>query len=326
MEFVTLSDEDLENLGISTPEIVAAIEKAVRQQAAGKVWAAPKVAVLPGDGRYMMATLAVSDDPRVVAVKSVMVSPDNHTRGLPGINGVITLLDSITGQLVCVMGANWITAVRTAGLSAVMAKRLANPQATSVAFIGTGVQARSHLQAFAALFPLQQVRIFGRGQANIDLLVQMAEKLGLDAQVSDDPRGAIDGADIVVSSVTLSYDVDPFIDAGWLKSGAFASITDLAIPWIDAGMGAFGAIYVDDRAQEAAMEKPMVDTGLIRGDLGSVLSGETPARFDANTRSAFVFRGLAIGDLAVAGLAYQRAGAGNGAGNGGRTKAGQSSR
>ena len=307
LPFTYLSDTDLAALGITPAEIVAAIEKAVLQQAKQQLWAAPKVAVLPGDGRYMMATLAVSDDPPIVAVKSVMVSPDNAARNLPGINGAIMLLDSQTGLLKCVMGANWVTAMRTAGLSAVMAKRLASPDAKSVAFVGTGVQARSHLEAFSALFPLQKIHIFGRGQANIDLLAQDAKTRGLDAETFDTPKAALEDADIIVSSITLSYDTAPFLDARWLKTGAFATITDLAIPWIDDSMDAFATLFVDDREQEKTMEKPLVDPALIKGDLQSLVANKTPASYDPNKRAAFVFRGLAIGDLAVAGLAYGRA-------------------
>ncbi len=302
-----LDDQALEALAISPALIVEEIENAVYQVAAGKIWTAPKAAVVPGDGRYVMTTLALSDDPALVAVKCAMVSPENPGLGLSAINATILLMHGQTGALLAVLGANWITAVRTAGLSAVMAKRLANPKARAIGFIGTGVQARSHLAAFAALFPLEEVWIFGRGRANIDVLAADATARGLRAQVFDDPRAALETADIVVSSVTLNYDTAPFLDARWLKPGAFATITDLAIPWIDAGMTAFDSLYVDDRAQEAAMDKPMVAEKLISGDLGTVVTGGTPAAFDETRRSAFVFRGLAIGDLAVAGLAYGRA-------------------
>jgi ornithine cyclodeaminase/alanine dehydrogenase len=137
-DFLFLSDETLAGLGIATTDVIDCIETTIQAQAEGKVWAAPKASILPGDGRYMMATLAASDMPRIIAVKSVMVSPRNPARGLAGINGAIMLLDSETGLLLAVMDANWVTAVRTAGLSAVVAKRLANPQSTSVAFVGCG--------------------------------------------------------------------------------------------------------------------------------------------------------------------------------------------
>lgn len=306
-DYVYLPDSDLAELGIRTADVVAAIEQAVMDKSAGMVWDAPKTAVLPGDGRYAMATLAGSDVLGIVAVKSVMVCPENPTRGLPGINGAIMLLNSQTGMLAGLIGANWVTAVRTAGLSAVMAKRLANPDAKSVAFIGTGVQAHSHLEAFADLFPLERIHVFGRGQTNIDKLCEAGCKLGLQAQAHSNAQAAVEDADIVVSSITLSYDTEPFLDAGWLKPGAFAAVTDLAIPWRNDTMTAFGEIYVDDREQEVAMEKPMVEAELICGDLQTAVTGQTTAQFDATKRSAFVFRGLALGDLAIAGLAYQKA-------------------
>ena len=302
-----LTDETLAGLGITTAEVIDCLETTIRNQAEEKVWAAPKASVLPGDGRYMMATLAAADEPRVIAVKAVMVSPRNSARGLPGINGAILLLDSETGLLLGVMDANWVTAVRTAGLSAVVAKRLANPQSASVAFVGCGVQALSHLDAFMELFPLTEIRASGRGTANVEKLCAAARAKGLAATASGTPREALEGADLIVTSITLSYDVAPFLDAGWLKPGAFALMTDLAIPWMPQSMTAFETVVIDDKKQEAAMEKPMVDPALIRGDMIELITGGLPSGFTADKRGAFVFRGMAIADFALASLAYAKA-------------------
>ena len=119
-----LTDADLESLGLSPGEIADAIEAALVQKSEGRLHTAPKAALLPGGGRYMMSTLAVGDDGLTV-VKTVTVSPDNPARGLPSINGAIQVFDAETGLLKAVLDANWITAVRTAGLSAVAARRLA---------------------------------------------------------------------------------------------------------------------------------------------------------------------------------------------------------
>lgn len=303
--FLLLSDHNLEDLGIGGAEIVDAIEAAIVKEAAGEIWTTPKSAVLPGDGRYMMTTLSAADDPSLTIVKSVMVSPRNPARGRPGIDGAILVQDSETGQLLAVAEAGWITSARTAGLSAVAARRLANPSSQSIAFIGCGVQARSHLALFADLFPLKSVRAFGRGQANKDLLCDMARNMGLTAEAVDDPRAAIEGADLVVTSVTLSYDLDPFLDARWLKPGAFATITDLALPWKPEGMAALSPLYIDDLVQENDSPKKLVDPALVTGDLRSLIaSGANPA---PDARRAFVFRGLGIGDFAIARLAYLRA-------------------
>ena len=306
-DFLVLSDETLAALGVSVAEIVDVIEAAILGEASGTIWTAPKSAVLPGDGRYMMSTLSTSDEPDATIVKSVMVSPRNPERGLPGVEGNIILQDSETGRLRAVMEAGWVTAVRTAGLSAVVARRIANPQSKTMAFIGCGVQARSHLDIFAELFPLTEVRAFGRGQANIDRLCREAQDKGLTAKACETPREALEQADLVVSSVTFTFDREPFADARWLPPGAFAAITDIAAPWIIEGMPAFGTVIIDDQEQERVSQKKMVDPELVRGDLRGLIAGGAGLTFDPRKRSAFIFRGLAIGDFAVAGLAYERA-------------------
>lgn len=306
-DFLYLSDETLSGLGVTTADVIECIEDTLRAKSEDKVWAAPKASILPGDGRYMMSTLAASDTPGIIAVKSVIVSPRNPARGMPGINGAIMLLDSETGKLLAVMDANWVTAIRTSGLSAVVARRLANPQSASVAFIGCGVQAHSHLDAFAELFPLTEIRASGRGAANVEKLCAAAREKGLEATASASAREAVEGADLVVTSITLSYDVEPFIDARWMKPGAFAAMTDLAIPWMPQGMTAFDTVIIDDTEQEAAMEKPMIDRALVQGDMTDLVTGTVTAGFSADKRSAFVFRGLAIGDFALAAHAYTKA-------------------
>jgi len=205
-----------------------------------------------------------------------------------------------------VVDGNWVTAQRTAGLSAVAAKHLARPDSASFAFIGCGVQARSHLDAFCDIFPLREVRAFGRGTANRDALCRAAEARGLTAVASETARDAIDSADLVVTSVTLLPRVEPFLDARWLKVGSFATMTDLATPWLPEGMAAFERIVIDDLEQEAKMDKPLVAPALVAGDLFGLVCGDFPGRKSAEERTAFVFRGLALGDLALAGLAYRR--------------------
>lgn len=302
-----LNDETLSGLGISTMDVVDAIEAAMSAQAQGSVLTAPKSAVVPSGGRYMMTTLAVSDNPDLTIVKSVMVSPRNPDRGLDSIEGHISIQDSETGLLRAIMGAKWVTAVRTAGLSAVAARRMANPESQIVAFVGCGTQAHSHLNAFADLFPLTGIRVYGRGQANIDKLCAAAQAKGLDAQVCTDPQQALQDADIIVTSITLSYDTDPFLDASWMKPGAFAAITDLALPWRPHSLAGLDQVFIDSREQELSAPKPMVDPAIVTGELADLLSSPAGSQFDSGRRNAFVFRGLAIGDYALAALAYARA-------------------
>jgi len=302
-----LSEQALTELGITTPEIIESIETLISGSAQSRVWSAPKAVILPEDGRYMMAALAAADDPALLAVKTVVLNPRNPSRGLPAINGLVTMLDSETGMPAAILDGNWITAVRTAGLSAVAAKYMARPESSVIAFIGTGVQARSHLDAFADMYPLEEVRIFGRGQANIDRLSQTASASGKSTVVCASGEEAVTGADLIVSSVTFSATLEPFLDAAWLKPGAFAAITDLGGPWRTASLPAFDRIVIDDLEQEAALPNKLAPRELVTGDLSGLVLGSIEGRQRSDERSAFIFRGHALGDLALSAVAYRKA-------------------
>ncbi|MEP2031350.1 MAG: ornithine cyclodeaminase family protein [Paracoccaceae bacterium] len=301
-DFVFLSDEMLEKLNISPPEVADAIEAALVAKAEGRLHTSPKTAILPGRARYMMSTLAVGDDGFIV-VKQVSLCPENPKQDLPAINGAVMVLDAETGLLRAVVGANWITAIRTAALSAVAARRLADPASETLTFVGAGVQAHSHLAAFSTLFPLKRIRVFGRGQANMQKLCKTAKDMGFDTEVSTSPEAALNDADLVVTSINLDFSIKPFLDARWLKKNAFAAITDACIPWVPDSMEAFKTVIVDDLTQEAESEKPMLPYEQINDDLTGLVTGKQ----SLETPSAFAFRGIALGDYAVAVLAVQRA-------------------
>jgi ornithine cyclodeaminase/alanine dehydrogenase-like protein (mu-crystallin family) len=302
-----LSEAFLDRLTISTPEIVDEIERQIIGQRRGEVWCAPKAVVLPGDDRYIMATLGVASEPPVLATKALVVNPRNSERGLATLNSLITLLDSETGVPLALVDGNWVTAKRTAGLSAIAAKRLARSDSSCAAFIGCGVQARGHLEVLSDLFPLREIRAFGRGSNNRDALCKLAGSRGMSAVPCDTARAAVEGADIVVTTVTLVPPPVPFLDAHWLKAGSFVTMTDLALPWLPESMSALDLIVIDDLVQEATMSKPMIKPELVAGDLTGLVCGDVAGRQSNTERTTFAFRGLAVGDLAIAGFAYLRA-------------------
>jgi ornithine cyclodeaminase/alanine dehydrogenase len=302
--FLYLPDTALEAMALPPSAVADAIEDALQAKAAGKLHTAPKTPILPGQDRYMMSTMAVGDDGYTV-VKQVSVCPANGARGLPVINGAIMVLDAETGLLCALVGANWVTAVRTAALSAVAARHLADPASATIGFVGTGVQAHSHLDAFAQLFPLKRVLMLGRGRANIENLTRKAEGMGYSAQVCADPDALLSEADIIVTSVTLDYSIPPFLDARLMRRGSFAAITDLCIPWRQDSLSAFETVYVDDLEQERHSDKPMLPYDRVAGDLTTLVTGKRAAT--VARPSAFAFRGIALGDYAAAVLALRHA-------------------
>ena len=301
-DFLHLPDTALEALGIPPSDLADAIEEALIAKSEGRLHVTPKSALLPGEGRYMMSTLSTGDTGLTI-LKTVTVSPENPGRGLPAINGAILALDAETGLLKAVLGANWITAHRTAALSAVAARRLADPASTTIGFIGCGVQAHSHLTAFRDMFPLTRALAHGRGETNRNILLDAARQAGLTAEAAT-PDEVLEQSDIVVTSVTLDYTIQPFLDARRMKPDAFAAITDLCIPWHQSGLSHFQTLIVDDLEQERATDKPLTDASTITGDLTDLVTGKVPS---TSRPAAFAFRGIALGDYAAATLALARA-------------------
>ena len=82
--FLYLSEDDLGALNITTAETIGAIETAVAAKADGKVWTAPKAAIVPGDGRYLMATLAAAEEPRIAAGQIGHFQPAQRRAGASG--------------------------------------------------------------------------------------------------------------------------------------------------------------------------------------------------------------------------------------------------
>lgn len=312
-DLLYLDDKILEDLNIETREIVDEIEKTVIGIQKGTVSVARKTGVTTPDNRYLMATLAASDDSGLLVVKSVLANKRNKDQNLPVVNGGLLLLDSETGELRAVLDAQWLTAVRTAGLSAMVARKFANADSHSIGLIGAGVQAESHLRAFSALFPLSKVYLHGRGETGMQRVKAVAKQLGLTAERGD-PQSCLSKPDIVVSTVSRDLSMQPFLDAHWLSAGAFVAMPDLGIPWRTDSFDVFGKLIIDDIEQERTMEQPMVPLELVTGELADVLELNSPpmsrnpftAQNPGSERpTGFIFRGIAAGDLAVASLAYR---------------------
>ena len=300
-----LTAKDLDALALSAAERRDALEAVLRRE---NVHSAPKTMVKPGDGRLLMSTLAADDESGVMAVKALVQNPANAARGLPYSSAIVLALDAATGQPIATLDGNWITAHRTAALSMLAAKYLARAEAASVAFLGAGVQAQSHLEALAELYPLREVRIHARSAP--EALTAMAEAKGLAASQCASAQEAIGGADIVISALSRDTPDRREIDAGWLAPGAFASLVDLGHNWARGPLERLDLLVIDDLAQEASLpeDQRLAPLEAFHGDLGGLARGALHGRQGVDQRAAFLFRGPATGDLALTALALRRAG------------------
>lgn len=306
-DILYLGRADMAKLGISSREMVDEIETLIRGCAAGEVWNLPKTVIHPDSARLFMSTLAVTDRGGLAACKSLGLSQLNSERGLDHINALVTLFESSTGRPLAVMDGNWITAVRTAAISGLAARYLARRESSVITFIGCGVQARSHLDCFAELFPLAEIRAVGRGRENLERLCDQARERGLRAVTGKSPADALTGADLVVTTVSHAATLEPFLAATDLGPGTFVTMVDLMRPWQQPTLPAFDRIYIEDLEQERTMPAPMVDLAMVNGDLHDLINDESAGRRTPDERVAFAFRGLALGDLGLAALAYRAA-------------------
>jgi ornithine cyclodeaminase/alanine dehydrogenase len=296
----------LEALRVPPPAVADAVAGALREVAAGRAWSAPKSSIAPAPGRLFMSMLAASTTPACAMVKAVGLDAGNHARGLPHIGATVTLMDGESGLPLAVLDGGWITGVRTAALSALAARHLAGAQVRIIAFVGCGEQARRHLAAFAAEHPLATVHTVSRGGRSAHALAALAGTgFGLEARAHQAAGAWLADADAIVTSVPAAPGLEPFLDPQWVRPGGFVAACDLGRCWRP-GLADLDVVAVDDRAQEAALGHPMLAPAAVDTDLVALASGNHPGRRDGAQRTAFVFRGTAIADLATAWLAYRR--------------------
>ena len=298
-----LSRRDVERLDVCAGEIADRLETLLVAERAGGAWEAPKSSIAPGDGRFSLALLSAAREPPLSVLKTVGLSPDNAVRGLPHIGGVIVVHDGASGLPVAILDAEHITAVRTAAISLVATRRLARAKSSSIGFIGCGVQAGSHLDALASELPIERIVAFSRRRESAEALCAHARAAGIAGRAADDAGDAVSGVDIVVSSVPDQPGLRPFLDANRLGPGTCAIGVDLGRSWIPGTFTAFARVVVDDLRRHATA--PIVTAVPVDTDLVTLI-GE-PRRTGRTARTAFMFRGIGLGDLAAASICLDRA-------------------
>ena len=157
---VLLTERDVRAV-LPMPDLIGAMEAALAEYSAKRVVQPVRTVLEVGSEGGLFAVMpAALDEPPVMGAKLVTVYHGNHDRGLPSHLASIVVLDHATGALVALMDGRYITEARTAAVSAVSVKLLARPDARSLAIIGSGVQARSHLEAIRHVRALTDVRVW----------------------------------------------------------------------------------------------------------------------------------------------------------------------
>jgi thiomorpholine-carboxylate dehydrogenase len=210
----------------------------------------------------------------------------------------IFLVDPETGTPLAIMDGRLITEMRTAAVSAAATKLLASPDAKILAILGSGVQARSHVEALRCVRKFQEIRVWS---PTAERAQRFATETGATAMSAEE---AVRGADVIV---TATNSTTPVLKGAWLKHGCHVNAIGACRPdWRELDDAAMkgGVVFVDSR--EGAM-KESGDVILSRADvyaeLGEALAGKLPAR--ANETTIFKSLGMAVEDIAAAMLVYR---------------------
>ncbi len=306
-----LSRADVESVGLTMAEVIDALEIAFGEKGRGLVEMPPKPGIHPGGGdNFIHAMPAYIPALRSAGVKWVSGFPENQTRGLPYITGLLIYNDVETGLPLSVMDCVWITGMRTGAATALAAKYLARPESSVVGVLGCGVQGRTNVEALNVLFPLERVMAYDvDAKAARCYAEEIHARFGLEVIVADSPREAVTGCDLIVTAGPILKAPHQTIKAGWMDEGAFASLVDFDSYWHPEAMREAAKFCTDDLAQLQYYQSVGYFQGIppVHADLGELVTGQRPGRETPRERTMTANLGLAIDDMAVAPLLYQQA-------------------
>lgn len=261
----------------------------------------------------MPSTLA---EPSAVGAKLVSVAHANVDRGLPSHLATIVLLDPETGALQAILDGRYITEVRTGAASAVATRHLALPDARVLAILGTGVQARSHLEALCRVRRIQEVQVWGPDvQQRRTFAAEMAPRVGVAVRAVEDARTAVREADVIALTTSSP---EPVLFNDWVRDGTHIVAIGAYLPdqrEMDSDLVARARLFVDSRRGALAeagdvlipMSEGRFDASHIAGEIGEVIAGDVPGRTSRRQVTVFKSLGMAVEDVAAAALAYQSA-------------------
>ena len=279
-------------------DLIPTMEKALIDFSAGRV-TQPVRSIISIDPPGGFLGLMPALTPDGLGLKAVTFYPSNIERGIPTHMATIFLVDPQTGTPLAIMDGRLITEMRTAAVSAAATKLLTSPDAKVLAILGSGVQARSHVEALRIVRAFEEIRVWSPTKEHAD---QFASEISATAMSAEK---AVRGADVVV---TVTNSKEPVLQGSWLKPGCHVNAVGACRPdWreLDDEVMA-NVILVDSR--EAALKESgdvILSCAKIYAELGEALTGKTTTR--TNETTIFKSLGMAVEDITAATLVYRSA-------------------
>jgi ornithine cyclodeaminase/alanine dehydrogenase-like protein (mu-crystallin family) len=302
-QMLVLNRADLEGLGLTWSEIIDVLDDAFGQKARGLVQNPPKPKVTSREDAFIHAMPAYLGGSDRIGIKWVAGYEQNHAKGLPYIYGAVIMNDAETGRPVALLDGGWITEMRTPGVSGVTMRHVpGDPK--RLAIVGCGVQGRRHLEVALQAHPgLTHVTAY-------DYVDGVARRLLDNAgdrvtTVAATPTDAIAGADLVITTITVA--LDPKLDCANTDLNALLLPVDYDDAMAPAAFHDAVIYCVDDLGQYGSVADKLYFFGLPAPDthLAEVVAGKCDV--PVTGRRMFLNMGIAMDDVALGALAYDRA-------------------
>lgn len=294
-----LSEARVEQL-LPLHELLPALERALIEFSAGRV-IQPVRSVVPiaeHEGWFGLMPAVYGD---VFGAKLVTVFPKNAERGLHTHLAAIHLFRAKTGEPLAIMDGRFITAWRTAAVSAIATRELSPPNARVLAILGSGVQAHTHFEALSAQRRFEEVRVWSRAPEHAR---RFADEIGATAMRAED---AVREADVIVTATNAS---EPIVRGEWVKPGAYVNAVGavgLHARELDDELMRSAAVVVESQESARHESAEIIRSGApVYAELGELLGGKVK-RPEAGVTVLFKSLGIAVEDIAAARLVYQAA-------------------
>ena len=305
-----LSRSDVEGL-LDLEPLIDVLADAMAGLSAGRASVPNRVGALVDDCDGLLAVMPAYDRASA-ALTAKLVTLFPHNASLPTHQAVIAAFDPATGEPIALIDGTYITAMRTAAGSALSARLLARSDASVLAILGTGVQARSHAQALPLVREFEELRVWGR---NAERAGAFAEELG--AVPCESPEAAVRGADIVCATTASR---EPVVLGEWLAPGAHVTSVGYDPDGRELDDAVITSSYVVVESRAATLAPPPsgsndltqpIARGLLDADkvaeIGEVVTGDRPGRTSDDQITLYKSVGVAIQDAAATALVLERA-------------------
>jgi ornithine cyclodeaminase len=294
---LVLTRADVEEL-LDLEELEDALARAHEELSNGEVSMPPRIAAWANESGLLGAMPAYLPSAGL-GCKLVTLFPGNTDR--PTHQAAIMLFDPETGTPIALMDGTYVTEARTAGAAALAARLLAREDATILAILGTGAQARAHVHAFAGVREWSEIRIAGRDPEKARAL---AAELGATGAASFEE--AVRGADVIAAT---THSPEPVVWREWLSPGAHVSSVgaNQSGAEVDPAIVADATLVVETREALApppagAVELAGLDDSAVHAELGELVSGARPGRTTRIETTLYKSVGIAVQDLAAAAI------------------------